>query len=290
MSAADSQQLEVAVERALGSRVVSNARVHGGDASEAHHMALDDGREVFVKTGARVTADVVTAEAYGLAWVAEARALRTPSVLAVLEAPAALVLEWIAPGAPARRAEEALGRGLAALHRASPAAFGLDRPGFLAGIPWDNAPRDDWATFYGEQRLVPLAARAVEMGRASPALARRVESLAARLPDLVGEDEPPARLHGDLWAGNQLWDASGAPVLVDPAAYGGHREVDLAMMRLFGGFSATTFDAYAEAHPLAPGHADRVGLYQLLPLLAHVVLFGGSYVASVDRELRALGA
>ena len=107
------------------------------------------------------------------------------------------------------------------------------------------------------------------------------------LDELCGPPEHPARLHGDLWGGNAMTAADGAPVLVDPAAYGGHREVDLAMMRLFGGFSERVFAAYAEAHPLADGHEERVALYQLYPLLVHVLLFGGAYVRSAQRALRA---
>jgi fructosamine-3-kinase len=113
-----------------------------------------------------------------------------------------------------------------------------------------------------------------------------LERLRARLPDLCGPAEPPARLHGDLWGGNAMTDAEGRPVLIDPAAYGGHREVDLAMMRLFGGFGAGAFAAYAEADPLAGGHQDRVELYQLYPVLVHVVLFGGGYAGSAERILR----
>jgi fructosamine-3-kinase len=111
------------------------------------------------------------------------------------------------------------------------------------------------------------------------------ERLASRLPGLVGPAEPPARLHGDLWGGNLHIDEDGAPCLIDPAVYGGHREVDLAMMRLFGGFSEGVFRAYQEAWPLAPSHAERITLYQLYPLMVHVNLFGGGYVDSVERGL-----
>jgi fructosamine-3-kinase len=105
------------------------------------------------------------------------------------------------------------------------------------------------------------------------------------MPDLCGPEEPPARLHGDLWSGNAIADRAGAPVLVDPAVYGGHREVDLAMMRLFGGFSERVFAAYDEAFPRAPGHEERVALHQLTPLLVHVLLFGGGYVRQTMRAV-----
>ena len=113
----------------------------------------------------------------------------------------------------------------------------------------------------------------------------RFDVLRSALPELVGPDEPPARLHGDLWGGNLHVDESGAPCLIDPAVYGGHREIDLAMMRLFGGFGHRVFAAYDEVFPLAPEASERIDLYQLYPLLVHVNLFGGSYVGSVDRAL-----
>ncbi|HEX2673741.1 MAG TPA: fructosamine kinase family protein, partial [Polyangiaceae bacterium] len=113
------------------------------------------------------------------------------------------------------------------------------------------------------------------------------EQLFDVLPERVGAPEPPARLHGDLWSGNVHVDERGAPCLIDPAVYGGHREMDLAMMRLFGGFSERVFAAYAEAFPLSPGHERRVQLYQLYPLLVHVNLFGGSYLGSLQQALSA---
>ncbi len=277
--------LSRAMSDALGARALSLSSVPGGDVHRALRAELSDGRTVFVKTSARAPADLFDAEAHGLSWLEEAGVLRTPRVLAVLESPPALVLEWIEPGSRATPQHESLGRQLAALHRSAAPAFGLDRCNYVASIRMENAPRADWATFYSEARILPLFELAVRRGDASPAMRRGIEALVRAMPERVGPSEPPARLHGDLWGGNLLWDAAGEPVLIDPAVFGGHREIDLAMMRLFGGFSQRTFAAYEEAHPLAPGHEERVALYQLLPLLAHVVLFGGSYVASVERAL-----
>jgi fructosamine-3-kinase len=116
------------------------------------------------------------------------------------------------------------------------------------------------------------------------------EQLLPRLEELVGPPEPPARLHGDLWGGNAMVDERGQPCLIDPAVHGGHRELDLGMMRLFGGFSPRVFAAYEEAFPLAPDSEARVPLYQLYFLMVHVNLFGGSYVGSVESALGRLGA
>ncbi len=130
-----------------------------------------------------------------------------------------------------------------------------------------------------------MARRAVDAGSLPASFLDRLERLAERLPALCGPPEPPARLHGDLWSGNAIIDARGGPAVVDPAVYGGHREMDLAMMRLFGGFGPRVFAAYEEAHPPAPGHQDRVALFQLYPVLVHVCLFGGGYARQAETIL-----
>jgi fructosamine-3-kinase len=144
-----------------------------------------------------------------------------------------------------------------------------------------NDPAPTWAAFYAAARLLPLVAPA----RLSAAGARAVEAVCERLPEPVRTPEPPARLHGDLWSGNVL-ASGGRPYLVDPAAYGGHREVDLAMLALFGAVPARTLAAYEEVWPLADGWTERVALWQLFPLLVHAALFGGSYVGSAERVAR----
>jgi fructosamine-3-kinase len=280
---------EEAVGRALGARVASTRSVSGGDINEAHQIALDDGRVLFAKTNRHADPAMFPAEARGLAWLAEAGALRVPKVLAVSgEAPSFLVLERIEPARRRPDFDERLGRGLAALHRFGAAQFGLDHDNFIGRLPQSNRPAATWAEFYRSRRLEPQLRQAADAGLASPRLRRDGERLLATLEDVVGPPEPPARLHGDLWGGNLLVDEAGDPCLIDPAVHGGHRELDLAMMRLFGGFGTRVFSAYDEAFPLAPGHQDRVPLYQLYFLLVHVNLFGGSYVASVERALAAL--
>jgi fructosamine-3-kinase len=204
------------------------------------------------------------------------------------ERPAFVVLEWIETGAPRSDHDEQLGRGLAALHRSGAGGFGFEEDNFIGRLHQSNTRHASWASFYAEERI----GAQVRLGRKSQRLPAQVaaglDELLLELPSLCGPEEPPARLHGDLWAGNALVDAAGAPCIIDPAVYGGHREMDLAMMRLFGGFSARVFEAYEEAWPLAPGHRERIDLYQLYPLLVHVNLFGGSYVGSVERALRSV--
>lgn len=292
-----------AIAAALGSAVAGARPLSGGDINQAYALTLSDGRVVFAKTNANADPAMFPAEARGLSWLREAGALRVPDVLAVSSGgtPAFLVLESIVPAPRARDFDQRLGRGLAALHRFGAPSFGLDHDNFIGRLPQENAPLSAqtaapaspagtvaWADFYRARRLEPQLRRATNAGLTTARMRQSFERLFAALPTLVGPEEPPCRLHGDLWGGNLLVDNEGHPCLIDPAVYGGHREVDLAMMHLFGGFRADVFAAYDEAWPLADGHEDRVALYQLYPLLVHVNLFGGSYLASVEAALSRL--
>lgn len=216
------------------------------------------------------------AEAAGLDWLRGP--LRVPRVIA--SGDHFLALEWLDVTVKGRGFDEALGRGLAALHRLGAPAFGHDRASYLATLPQDNTPASDGIAFWIEQRLRPLARRA---GLAADA---RLDALRAR-PDRFGPVEPPARLHGDLWWGNVIAVDNG-PVIIDPAVYGGHREVDLAMLSLFGGLPSALVAAYDEAFPLADGWRERIVLWQLYPIAAHACLFGGGYGAQFTRALAAL--
>ena len=212
-----------------------------------------------------VKADPAPLEAAGLRWLAEAGA-RVPAILA--EAPGRLELERIESGALSAAGEEELGRMLATVHLAGAPRFGsLPAPGrfFVGRCELPSPEGDDWNDYYLQHRLMPLASR---LG---------LESIVSKVV-VDAPPEPVARLHGDLWSGNVLADTSGRPWLIDPAAYGGHREVDLAMLALFGAVPARTIAAYDDVHPLADGWQRRVSLWQLFPLLVHAVLFGGGYV------------
>jgi len=260
-------------------------RVGGGDINEAFHVVLADGSEAFVKTRAGAHPREYATEAAGLEWLREPGAVRTPRVLEVADG--YLALEWVDRGRLTPAGVEELGQGLARTHAAGAPCFGDFRPGGGAetrfgslGLP--NDPAEDWPTFYAERRLRPLARLARDRRALAPAGVEAIERVCERLPELAGPAEPPARLHGDLWGGNVMADAGGHPWLIDPSAYGGHREIDLAMLRLFGAPSERVFDAYEQVSPLADGWEGRVGLYQLLPLLVHALLFGGSYRFSAE--------
>jgi fructosamine-3-kinase len=278
-----------AIEGALGARIERAEPVSGGDINAAYRLELADGRRVFVKTNDRADPAMFPAEARGLAWLSEAKALRIPAVIAVSSGragePAFLALEFLESGSPGRGFDEALGRGLADLHRSGAAHFGLDHDNFIGPLPQSNRSHSNWSEFFRDERLRPQLELAQRRGRADASLERSFERLFARLDELVGPIEPPARLHGDLWGGNLHVAEGGEPCVIDPACYGGHREVDLAMMRLFGGFSERVFAAYHERSPLAAGYAERVSLYQLYPLMVHLNLFGSGYLSGVKSAL-----
>jgi fructosamine-3-kinase len=281
--------LAAAIEAATGREVLDCRRVGGGDINDAYRAELAGGGSAFVKTRAGAAPGEYAAEADGLRWLAEPGGLPVPEVLGFADhdpgsGPPLLVLQWVDEGG--RGDATALGRGLALVHAAGAPAFGGNGTLRLGAAELPNEPLDSWPEFYARRRLLPLARQARDRGALSSAGAAAIERVCARMPELAGPPEPPARLHGDLWSGNVLWDTGGAPWLIDPAAYGGHREIDLAMLTLFGAPGPAFLAAYQEVAPLDPGHAEREALYQLLPLLVHAVLFGGSYGAAAERAAR----
>ncbi|MEV5763523.1 fructosamine kinase family protein [Micromonospora sp. NPDC052213] len=266
--------------------------VSGGDICAASRLTLDDGHSVFAKTwpegsGRSLPEGFFAAEAAGLRWLREAGAVAVPEVVVAL--PELLALDWVEPGEPTPEAAERFGRELAGLHRAGAPAFGAEWAGFIGALPQDNTPDDGpWSRWFAERRLVPYLRRSVDGGALTGAEAGLVEEVVDRIGEFGG-DEPPARVHGDLWPGNVLWGADDRAWLVDPAAHGGHRETDLAQLALFGG--APHLDrilaAYAEAWPPADGWRERVPLHQLHLMLVHTALFGGAYRDAVVRTARS---
>jgi len=257
----------------------------GGQFGVRHVRAtLADGRTVFAKIGSEASA-CMEAEARGLRWLGEAGAVPVPEV-AGWDA-AALVIAWLPEEAPGRRAAERFGRDLARMHAAGAERYGAPWPGCIATLPLDNDDARSWPEWYAARRLLPFARRASDAGSLTSADVRLIESVADRIRDLAGPAEAPSRIHGDCWSGNLLW-SGGSAWLIDPAAQGGHRETDLAMLALFGApFLDRIIACYQEAAPLSAGWRSRVPLHQLHPLLVHVCLFGGSYRAAALAAARA---
>ncbi len=300
------------LERIIGT-AVRDIRPAGSQHQWAHYqVTLADGRLAFAKAAREDLGGIFEAEARGLRWLADAHAVPLPEVLGWDTA--TLALTWLPPQAPDQQAAEQFGRDLAVLHASGAERFGTPWPGFIATLPLGDRSGDtvtvaaeatvpgpvrparpamlisgagDWASWYAGKRLLPYLRRAAGTGVLTGSDTRLVEEVISRIGDLAGPPEPPRRIHGDCWSGNVLW-SGGRGWLVDPAAQGGHRETDLAMLALF---EAPHLDrilgAYQDVAPLAEGWRARIPLHQLHPLLVHACLFGRSYRESVLAAARA---
>lgn len=267
--------------------IAKRSPVAGGDINRAYALQLSDGSKVFMKSNSRSNADFFRAESEGLAAIARTGCVRVPQVIAVGADgnDAFLLLEYIESGTAGRASLEELGIGLARMHMADTGAFvdggrfGFARDNYIGAGKQINTPRDSWTKFFIECRLIPQFDRAQQyFGREERKL---IDRFLSGLDRHLVEPDHPSLLHGDLWAGNYMIDWDGHPWLIDPAVYVGHREADLAMTELFGGFGRAFYDAYRDVAGIDPGYADRKDLYNLYHLLNHLNLFGSGYLYSV---------
>ncbi|MBL8002645.1 MAG: fructosamine kinase family protein [Flavobacteriales bacterium] len=279
-----SEQLSRRLERPVD--IERHVPVGGGSINDAYRLDTDSGRYFVKVNSADRFPSLFASEADGLMRLAATGTLRTPDVFALGEDhdDSYLLLEHIDAGPKDRGSWERLGRGLAALHRHQGSSFGLDRPNHIGTLTQVNTPAATWPEFLVQARLEPMLKLARDKRRVEGGLVQRFERLFNRLGELFPE-EPPALLHGDLWSGNVLCDTSGGPVLIDPAVYYGHREMDVAMTRLFGGFDPAFLGAYMDERPMEPGWEERMDLCNLYPLLVHLILFGEGYAAQVRTAL-----
>ena len=288
------QSWQTAAEQELGVSLARKQQLGGGDFAQswrAEVVSSEDqstvltGSAVFIKTHANPPPHHFTTEARGLRWLRESQAINVPAVLGVSDDPPFLALQWIDEGQRSEASETRFGAELARLHQASCTHYGRHDERTTGSLGLPNALSTSWSEFYATQRLLPLAAIAHDRQALGGKTIAQVERLAQRLTEFAELNDPPSRLHGDLWAGNRLVDTSGANWLIDPACHGGHREFDLAMMRLFGGFGEASFHTYQEHYPLKQGWQQRVPLHQLAPLIVHAIKFGRAYVAPTESAL-----
>jgi fructosamine-3-kinase len=285
------ESLREALESRMEAEIDEVVAVSGGCIANACRVETG-GAPYFLKWGDEEVARTFPGEAAGLEALAAADSeVHVPSVVdtdsPTDERPGFLVMEWINTGRRGRRFWEDFGRGLADVHRRTADEYGFEQDNFIGRLPQSNTWMGSWPNFFREQRLEPQVEMARERGRWKSEWNRRLDTLYRRLDDLLPADPPASVLHGDLWKGNFMVTAIGEPALIDPATYYGHREADLAMTELFGGFEEPFYDAYREAWTLEPGYEERREIYNLYHLINHLNHFGAGYANSVANTLNA---
>ncbi len=272
--------------------VIGKRRCSGGDINEAYLLQLSDGQRAFLKENAEENVDFFAAEEEGLKAIASTRAIGVPGVYGygTCDGRSFLLMENLDSGPMKKDFWERFGHALAEMHKAPTTAllpdkkYGFARDNYIGAGHQKNAGRDTWVEFFRDCRLLP------QLDRARTALLsediRHIERLMERLDEYLVEPEHPSLLHGDLWGGNFLVGPDGDAWLIDPAAYVGCAEADIAMTELFGGFSGAFYGAYRESGLLMPGYEERREIYNLYHMLNHLNLFGGSYLYAVERIAR----
>lgn len=287
------ETVKKALAPALNGSVQQVTPVGGGCIANSCQVVTD--RNVyFLKWGEGQVAASFVAEAKGLRALRQAKApLHIPKVLQVApeaeETPGFLLLEWVEAGLKNKQFWERFGRGLAQMHRHTASQYGFEQANFIGSLPQVNKWKDHWPTFFWENRLEPQVRIAKEKGRWNNRWNRHLNRLSNRLGGWLPDQPAPSMLHGDLWSGNVMTDKNNAAVLIDPAVYYGHRETDLAMTELFGGFDHRFYAAYREAWPLEDAYVQRRDLYNLYHLMNHLNHFGSGYADSVETLLRRYG-
>lgn len=291
--------LDQALEQMDAGRIRAVEPVGGGCIADTARLITAGEASFFVKWSAADDGPVgmFDAEARSLTAIADTGVIRAPAVLNVRDGsdradqPRWLLLEWLEPGHTAAHTWPYLAGALCDLHRTRGERWGWPAHNFIGRLPQRNDERSDWSGFWTEQRLEPQLRLACDNGLLDREARKRFERLYAALPEILApaEADGPSLLHGDLWSGNLHVQRGGDPALIDPASYHGHREVDLAMTHLFGGFDSFFHAAYHERWPLAPGHERRRMVYQLYYLLVHVNLFGAGYRSRTLAALSSAG-
>lgn len=276
--------------------------VGGGCITETARLRTTAERSFFLKwtDSGDHPVGLFRAEADSLRTLAATGAVRVPQVIDVRDGDGGngagvarwLLLEWLEPGAIAPHTWPSLGHSLAELHRQPHDAPGWPSDNFIGSLSQPNRAAADWPRFWRERRLLPQLDHALRTGLLADADRLRFDPLLEQLDEILAPaaDDGISLLHGDLWSGNVHVTLSGDPALVDPASYYGHREVDIAMSQLFGGFDYLFYAAYEEAWPLHEGYERlRRPVYQLYYLLVHVNLFGTGYRARTLAALSSIG-
>lgn len=282
--------LPASITKRLGERydvvIHEDSSVSGGSINSAYRLSTNQG-ELFLKWNSDAPTDFFEKEAEGLKLLNTAETnLRIPEVVAVENpgngTPGFLLMEHIEAG---RRGDStSFGADLAILHQTKETEFGLSSDNYIGSLPQSNHKHSEWELFFNEERIKPQLKMAVDSGKMDASYQQKWDRLSSKLSDFLPATKP-SLVHGDLWSGNYLYDTDGRAVLIDPAVYYGHPEMDLAFSKMFGGFSADFYRGYESVSPLENGFNERVPIYNLYPLLVHVNLFGGHYISQTKGVL-----
>lgn len=274
------ESIQHQIQSQFDTDIKSHTSVHGGDINQAANVVLDSGDSVFVKWNESAPESMFKVEAKGLKLLKSAGTkLQIPGVLMVRQN--FLVLHWVEEGGGRQQSAHEFGRELAKLHQNTADAFGLDHDNYIGRLPQSNTKHSSWADFFALERIEPQVKMGIESGKLTRSVLKNVEGLYKKLGSIF-PTEKPALIHGDLWSGNYMFTKNGGASIYDPAVYYGHREMELAMTRLFGGFSANFYEGYNEEYKLQGGFESRVNICNLYPILVHANLFGGSYCRQAE--------
>ncbi len=274
------------IEEHLSDRISGKSSVGGGCISNAEKLVMQSGRIFFLKSGS--SNGMFLKEANGLRELAKAEVIRVPKIILAEED--FILMEYITSGMKKSGFFESFGKQFARLHHFNAEKYGFYEDNFIGATPQKNIPNEseafNWTSFYFNKRILFQFYLAEKNGYATEKLRKGFNLLEGKIESVLkGSEEEPSLLHGDLWGGNYMSDENGDAVLIDPAVYYGHREADLAMTKLFGGFSSEFYAAYQEEFPLKEGYEFREDVYTLYHVMNHLNLFGRGYYSQAERLL-----
>jgi len=268
------------IEKITNSKIISTSSLSGGCISNAYKITLQDNRNLFLKINNSLPKDMFHKEANGLKELAKPNVIYIPKVITVEDS--FILLDFIECSIKQKDFFEDFGRSFAEMHKFTSEAFGFYENNYIGSTPQVNIPNEkeinDWTSFYFNKRILFQFHLAKKNGFATDELRKGISFLENNIEKILnGSEEPPSILHGDLWSGNYMVNENGKAGLIDPAVYYGHREADLAMTKLFGGFSESFYKSYNESFPLKDGYNYRENIYKLYHVLNHLNLFGSGY-------------
>jgi protein-ribulosamine 3-kinase len=274
------EKIKARIEEKLNSKIKSLSSLSGGCISDAFKITTEEGSNYFLKYNPSTSNDMFIKEANGLKELAKANAIRIPEVLSFDED--YILLEYISSGNKKKNFFEEFGRRFAEMHKFSSNSCGFYEDNYIGSNLQKNIPEEkektSWANFYFNKRILYQLQLAEKLGNSTPDLRKGISKLENKIEEMIGATkDKPSLLHGDLWGGNFMVDKNGNSVLIDPAVYYGHREADLGMTKLFGGFNSEFYRAYNETLPLEDGYEYRENIYKLYHVLNHLNLFGSGY-------------